>query len=45
MATIRIWVYDGILASGVAGPSDVFTAANWLSAKESKAGRKGFQEI
>jgi transcriptional regulator GlxA family with amidase domain len=45
MATIRIWIYDGILASGVAGPGDVFTAANWLSAKESKAGRKGFQKI
>jgi transcriptional regulator GlxA family with amidase domain len=45
MATIRIWVYDGILASGVAGPSDVFTAANWLGAKQSKAVRKGFQEI
>jgi transcriptional regulator GlxA family with amidase domain len=28
MAMIRIWVYDGILASGVAGPVDVFTAAN-----------------
>src|SRR5262245_919672 len=25
---IRIWVYDGILASGVAGTIDVFTAAN-----------------
>jgi hypothetical protein len=25
---IRIWVYDGILASGVAGSIDVFTAAN-----------------
>lgn len=25
---IQIWVYDGILASGVAGPVDVFTAAN-----------------
>jgi transcriptional regulator GlxA family with amidase domain len=28
MRHIRIWVYDGILASGVAGPIDVFTAAN-----------------
>jgi len=25
---IQIWVYDGILASGVFGPVDVFTAAN-----------------
>jgi transcriptional regulator GlxA family with amidase domain len=32
MTTIRIWVYDGILASGVAGPIDVFNAANHLSA-------------
>ncbi|CAM3436394.1 helix-turn-helix domain-containing protein [Bordetella sputigena] len=37
MTTIRIWVYDGILASGVAGPIDVFNAANHLSAGE--AGR------
>ena len=28
MPLIRIWVYDGILASGVAGSIDVFTAAN-----------------
>ena len=28
MRHIRIWVYDGILASGVAGSIDVFTAAN-----------------
>ena len=28
MRHIRIWVYDGILASGVAGSVDVFTAAN-----------------
>jgi transcriptional regulator GlxA family with amidase domain len=34
MITIRIWVYDGILASGVAGPVDVFNAANHLSARE-----------
>lgn len=33
MATIRIWVYDGILASGVAGPIDVFHAANKVQAK------------
>lgn len=31
---IRIWVYDGILASGVAGPIDIFSAANHLSARE-----------
>ncbi|MGM3277810.1 GlxA family transcriptional regulator [Ralstonia sp. 24A2] len=30
MTTIRIWAYDGILASGVAGPIDVFNAANHL---------------
>jgi transcriptional regulator GlxA family with amidase domain len=30
---IRIWAYDGILASGITGPTDVFTAANavWAS--------------
>ena len=28
MPQIRIWVYDGILASGVAGSIDVFTGAN-----------------
>lgn len=33
---IRIWVYDGILASGVAGPIDVFNAANRLSADATK---------
>lgn len=27
---IRIWVYNGILASGVSAPVDVFTAANHL---------------
>lgn len=30
-AVIRIWVYDGILGSGVAGPADVFTVANRLA--------------
>jgi len=35
---IRIWVYDGILASGVAGCVDVFTAANTVSARR-QAGR------
>ncbi|MDF3837742.1 helix-turn-helix domain-containing protein [Cupriavidus basilensis] len=34
MIMIRIWVYDGILASGVAGPIDVFNAANHLGAGE-----------
>lgn len=34
MATIRIWVYDGIMASGVAGPIDVFNAANHMAARE-----------
>jgi len=38
MITIRIWVYDGILASGVAGPIDVFNAANLLGARESMPG-------
>lgn len=28
MTMIRIWAYDGILASGVSGPADIFTAAN-----------------
>lgn len=32
MASLRIWVYDGILASGVAAPVDVFTAANHFAA-------------
>jgi transcriptional regulator GlxA family with amidase domain len=36
---VRIWVYDGILASAVAGPIDVFTAANSLAARN--AGRAG----
>jgi transcriptional regulator GlxA family with amidase domain len=34
MTLIRIWVYDGILASGVSGPVDIFTAANHFGAKE-----------
>jgi transcriptional regulator GlxA family with amidase domain len=38
MRRIRIWVYDGILASGVAGSVDVFTAANAVLA-ETHAGR------
>ncbi|MBN3788461.1 helix-turn-helix domain-containing protein [Burkholderia sp. Ac-20353] len=39
MATIRIWVYDGILASGVAGPIDVFNAANRLGASRAAPGQ------
>lgn len=41
MAMVRIWVYDGILASGVAGPIDVFTAANRLSQKGPGQRRRG----
>lgn len=33
MPTVRFWVYDGILASGVAGPIDVLHAANCLASK------------
>lgn len=39
MVTIRIWVYDGVLASGVAGPIDVFHAANHLGLREGTPGR------
>jgi transcriptional regulator GlxA family with amidase domain len=39
MRHIRIWVYDGILASGVAGPIDVFTSANAVWASKSRAQR------
>ncbi|KVL04585.1 GlxA family transcriptional regulator [Burkholderia territorii] len=38
MAIIRIWVYDGILASGVAGPIDVFSAANQFHARRAGPG-------
>jgi transcriptional regulator GlxA family with amidase domain len=38
--TVRIWVYDGILASGVAGAIDVFTAANSIAARKNASGRK-----
>jgi transcriptional regulator GlxA family with amidase domain len=38
MITIRIWVYDGIMASGVAGPIDIFNAANQLNAREAARG-------
>jgi transcriptional regulator GlxA family with amidase domain len=36
---IRIWVFDGILASGVAGAVDVFTAANSVAAGAGGRGR------
>jgi transcriptional regulator GlxA family with amidase domain len=36
---VRIWVYDGILASAVAGPVDVFTAANSLAARSADGAR------
>jgi hypothetical protein len=39
MSLVRIWVYDGILASSVAGASDVFTAANAISAEHLGRGR------
>ena len=39
MRHIRIWVYDGILASGVAGSIDVFTAANAVWADKNGRGR------
>ncbi len=39
MRHIRIWAYDGILASGVMGPIDVFTTVNVLWAR--KHGREG----
>jgi transcriptional regulator GlxA family with amidase domain len=38
MTLIRIWVYDGILASGVSAPADVFTAANHFGAKSARSG-------
>jgi transcriptional regulator GlxA family with amidase domain len=39
MPLIRIWVYDGILASSVAGCIDVFTAANAVGAKRNDRGK------
>jgi transcriptional regulator GlxA family with amidase domain len=41
MRRIRIWVYDGILASGVAGSVDVFTAANTIWARKSEGRAAG----
>ena len=40
MPTVRFWVFDGILASGVAGPIDVLHAANALASKRA-AGSRG----
>lgn len=40
MPLIRIWVFDGILASGVAGSVDVFTAANSVLVGNGKDGKK-----
>jgi transcriptional regulator GlxA family with amidase domain len=37
MRHIRIWVYDGILASSVAGPIDVFTVANVVWADKNRS--------
>jgi transcriptional regulator GlxA family with amidase domain len=39
MRHIKIWVYDGILASGVAGSIDVFTAANAVWAEKNGKSR------
>ena len=40
MAHIRLWVYDGILASSVASCIDVFTAANAVSGERNGTNRK-----
>lgn len=40
MRHIKLWVYDGIMASGVAGPIDVFTTANALWAHDRFAADK-----
>jgi transcriptional regulator GlxA family with amidase domain len=45
MTMIRIWVYDGVLASGVSGPADVFTAANHFAAKHAAVRSRHFQPI
>lgn len=39
MPLVRIWVYEGILASSVAGVVDVFTAANWIAASRRAPGK------
>src|SRR5262245_6491116 len=41
MRHIAIWAYDGILASGVAGPIDVFAAANRIWADRNRGERTG----
>jgi transcriptional regulator GlxA family with amidase domain len=40
MPLIRLWVYDGILASSVAGCFDVFTAANAVWAERNGLGKR-----
>ena len=45
MTMIRIWVYDGILASGVSGPLDVFTAANRFAERNAASQGREFQPI
>jgi transcriptional regulator GlxA family with amidase domain len=42
MIAIRIWVYDGIMGSGVAGPIDIFNAANQLGARDRARGGAAF---
>ena len=42
---VRIWVYDGILGSGVAGSVDVFTAANSLGARGVGTDGKPFRKL
>jgi len=39
MRYIRIWVYDGVLASGIAGMIDTFAAANSLWVEAGRDGR------
>lgn len=39
MPTVRFWVFDGILASGVAGPIDVLHAANAFASKGAAGAR------
>jgi transcriptional regulator GlxA family with amidase domain len=38
MTIVRIWVYDGILASGVSGSIDVLSAANQFHARKAPPG-------
>lgn len=39
MAQIRLWVYDGIMASSAAGCIDVFTLANAVWAEKNGGGK------